>query len=284
MRCLAILLAALFVIPAKAGTSGQEGSAPSQGGPGFRRDDVRLLRVCADPNNLPFSNEKREGFENKLVDLVAKDLGATVAYTWWAQRRGNVRETLNDGKCDLIPGIGSSLEMLATTRPYYRSTYVAVTRADRHLDIVSFDDPRLETLKIGVSMIGDDFNNTPPAHALAKRGIVDNVRGYMVYGDYAKPAPQADIVKAVASGEVDVAFVWGPVAGYFAARSPVPLTVKPLPPFDGPQLPMVFDVSMGTRKDDRALRAEIDSVLARRSPEVKALLAGYGVPLVEGQP
>jgi mxaJ protein len=245
---------------------------------------ARELRVCADPNNLPFSNDRQEGFENKLVDLVAKELGATVAYTWWAQRRGNVRETLNDGKCDLIPGIGSSLEMLATTRPYYRSTYVAVTRADRRLDIASFDDPRLETLKIGVSMIGDDFNNTPPAHALARRGIVDNVRGYMVYGDYAKPAPQADIVSAVASGEVDVAFVWGPVAGYFAARSPVPLAVKPLPAFDGPQLPMVFDVSMGTRKADRALREEIEAVLVRRSAEVKSLLAAYGVPVVEGRP
>jgi mxaJ protein len=266
-RCAFILLLAIL------GTTGiPAGAAP------------RVLRVCADPNNLPFSNDKREGFENKLVDLVAKDLGATVAYTWWAQRRGNVRETLNDGKCDLIPGIGSSLEMLATTRPYYRSTYVAVTRAGRGLDIRSFDDPRLETLKIGVSMIGDDFNNTPPAHALAKRGIIDNVRGYMIYGDYARPTPQSRIVEAVASGEIDVAFVWGPVAGYFAARSPVALAVMPLPPFDGPQLPMVFDVSMGTRKDDRALREEVEAVLARHSAEVRALLAGYGVPLVEEQP
>ena len=246
---------------------------------------ARELRVCADPNNLPFSNDKREGFENKLVDLVAKELGATVSYPWWAQRRGNLRETLNDGQCDLVPGVGSSLEMLATTRPYYRSTYVAVTRADRRLDIASFDDPRLPALKIAVSMIGDDFNNTPPAHALARRGMIDNVRGYMVYGDYARPAPQADIVEAVASGEVDIAFVWGPVAGYFAARSPVPLEVRPIEPrFDGPQRPMVFDVSMGTRKEDRALREEVEAVLGRRSAEVKALLAGYGVPLVEDRP
>jgi mxaJ protein len=286
-------LALLVVMPAQAGIHADSvAAAPMRGmDPSFRWGDgegaaagSRILRVCADPNNLPFSNDKREGFENKLVDLIAADLGATVTYTWWAQRRGNVRETLNDGKCDLIPGVGASLEMLATTRPYYRSTYVAVTRADRHLDIASFDDPRLETLKIGVSMIGDDFNNTPPAHALAKRGIIDNVRGYMVYGDYAKPAPQADIVDAVASGEVDVAFAWGPVAGYFAARSPVPLEVRPLPPFDGPQLPMVFDVSMGTRKDDPALRAEIEAVLARRAAEVKTLLARYRVPLVEGRP
>ncbi|HEY0414515.1 MAG TPA: substrate-binding domain-containing protein [Allosphingosinicella sp.] len=242
----------------------------------------RVLKVCADPNNLPFSNRKLEGFENKLVDLVAKDLGATIAYTWWAQRRGNVRSTLNAGLCDLIPGVGSSVDMLGTTRPYYRSTYVAVTRTDRALAIDGFDDPRLRTLRIGVQLIGDDGANTPPAHALAKRGIVGNVRGFMVYGDYDKVAPQEDIVRAVAAGEVDVAFVWGPVAGYFAAREAAPLTVTPLAQaFDGPQLPMVFDVSMGTRRADRALREEIESVLARHAGEVKALLARYRLPLVE---
>jgi mxaJ protein len=242
---------------------------------------ARELKVCADPNNLPFSNEAKEGFENALIALVAEDLGAEVTYTWWAQRRGNLRETLNAGLCDLIPGVGSNLEMLATTRPYYRSTYVAVTRADRRLDIASFDDERLRSLKVGVQMIGDDFVNTPPAHALSARGIIDNVRGYMVYGDYDDPAPQADIVRAVAAGEIDIAFVWGPVAGYFAARQEVAMKITPVSPaFDGPQRPMVFDVSMGTRKDDTALREEVEAVLARRAPEVKALLARFGVPLV----
>jgi mxaJ protein len=240
---------------------------------------ARELRVCADPNNLPFSNRAREGFENRLVDIVAADLGATVTYVWWAQRRGNVRETLKEGLCDLIPGVASSLEMLATTRPYYRSTYVAATRADRHLELSSFNDPRLKDLRIGVQMIGDDGSNTPLAHALARRGIVDNVRGYMVYGDYAAPPPQADILAAVASGEIDVAFVWGPVAAYFAGRESVPLTLAPVEPrFDGPQYPMVFDVSMGVRKDDLKLRREIDAVLARRRPEIEALLDDYGVP------
>lgn len=243
---------------------------------------VRELTVCADPNNLPFSNAKEEGFENKLVSLIAAELHATVRYVWWAQRRGNVRETLNEGLCDLIPGVGSSLEMLGTTRPYYRSAYVAVTRADRHLDIASFDDERLAKLKIGVQMIGDDFSNTPPAHALSKRGLVDNVRGFMVYGDYSNPRPQAAIVEAVASGEIDIAFVWGPVAGYFAPRQRVPLKVTPLATrFDGPQLPMVFDVSVGTRKQDRQLRAEVEAALARRDAEVRALLARYGVPRID---
>jgi mxaJ protein len=243
---------------------------------------ARELRVCADPNNLPFSNRAEQGFENRLVDLIAKDLHATVRYTWWAQRRGNLRETLNAGECDLVPGIGSSLEMLATTRPYYRSTYVAVTRTDRGLDIASFDDERLKTLKIGVQMIGDDFSNTPPAHALTKRRIVDNVRGYMIYGDYEQPDPQADIVHAVASGAVDVAFVWGPVAGYFAAKSEVPLKLIPVSPrFDGPQLPMVFDISMGTRKADVALRREVEDVLTRHAADIKAILGEYRVPLIE---
>jgi mxaJ protein len=248
---------------------------------------ARELKVCADPNNLPFSNQAKEGFENKVVDILARDLGATVTYTWWAQRRGNIRETLKDGACDLIPGIGSNVEMVGTTRPYYRSTYVAVTRADRHLDIASFDDPRLRTLKIGVQMIGDDGSNTPPAHALMRRGIVANVRGYTVYGDYEQPDPQATILKAVVSGEVDVAFVWGPTAGYYAARASLPLTIAPiLPPFDGPQLPMIYDVSMGTRREDSALRDEIEAALDRHQAEIEALLARYGVPLVrdEDQP
>lgn len=242
----------------------------------------RELRVCADPNNLPFSNAKGEGFENKIVALVAKDLGAKVTYTWWAQRRGNVRNTLNAGLCDLIPGIGSSVDMLATTRPYYRSIYVAVTRPARHLDIADFDDPRLVSLRIGVQLIGDDGANTPPAHALTRRGITRNVRGYMVYGNYDDPAPQAPILEAVASGKIDLAFVWGPVAGYFAARQTPKLKVTPLTVrFDGPQLPMAYDVSMGVRRDDRALREEVEAALARHAGEVRAILARYRVPTLQ---
>lgn len=241
----------------------------------------RELKVCADPNNLPFSNQAQQGFENKLVDVIAKDLGATVSYTWWAQRRGNLRETLKAGDCDIVPGIGSNVEMAGTTRPYYRSTYVAVTRADRHLDISSFDDPLLKTLKIGVQLIGaDGGSNTPPAHALTRRGI-GNVRGYTVYGDYEQPDVQAAIMKAVANGEVDIAFVWGPTAGYYADKEGVPLKLTPvMPHFDGPQLPMIFDVSMGTRREDEALRDELEAALDRHQAEIKALLAQYHVPLV----
>ncbi|HEY2394584.1 MAG TPA: substrate-binding domain-containing protein [Rudaea sp.] len=243
---------------------------------------ARVLRVCADPNNLPFSNSAGEGFENRIVERIAHDLGATVEYTWWAQRRGAIRNTLNAERCDLIPGIASNIGMAGTSTPYYRSTYVFVTRKDRKLaDLSSFDDPRLRGLRIGVQLVGDDGANTPPATALARRGIVDNVRGFMVYGDYADQAPQATIIDSVARGDVDVAIVWGPTAGYFASRAKTPLAIAPVTPWlDGPLLPMVFDVSMGMRRADRGFRREINAVLERDAPAIRTLLDAYHVPLV----
>ncbi|MEJ0052434.1 MAG: substrate-binding domain-containing protein [Methylovirgula sp.] len=241
------------------------------------------LRVCADPNNLPFSNAKGEGFENKIVTLVAKDMGATVSYTWWAQRRGYVRNTLKAGLCDLWPGVATAVDMLATSRPYYRSGYVFVTRADRHLKIASFDDPQLRGLKIGVQMVGNDAMNTPPAHALARRGIINNVRGYMLYGDYEKPNPPAAIVDAVAKGDIDVAVVWGPLAGYFAAKEPKALTLTPVEPaIDGAQWPMVFDISMGMRRHERPFKDKINEILEQERPQIDAILAAYHVPRMGG--
>ena len=247
---------------------------------------ARDLRVCADPNNLPFSNAAGEGFENRIIALLARDLGAHVHYTWWAQRRGAVRNTLGAGLCDVIPGMASNAGITGTTDPYYRSTYVIVSRADRRLDtLVSFDDPRLRRLHIGVQLIGDDGANTPPAQSLAQRGITGTIEGFMVYGDYAARAPQAAIVQAVADGAIDVAFVWGPTAGYFAATSRVPLVLKPIQPWlDGPQAPMVFDVSMGVRREDRALRRELDHALARHRADIAAILADYHVPTLAIEP
>ncbi|WP_262297892.1 substrate-binding domain-containing protein [Microvirga sesbaniae] len=242
---------------------------------------ARELRVCADPNNLPFSNEAAEGFENKIVSLIARELGAEVRYTWWAQRRGFLRNTLKAEICDLVPGLPANLEGVRTTAPYYRSSYVFVTRAGGP-EIVSFNDPALRAVTIGVHLIGDDGSNTPPAHALSRRGIVENVRGFMIYGDYNEPDPPARILKALANGDIDVAVVWGPLGGYFAGRETVPLNVTPVRPiFDGPQLPMAFDISMAVRKEDESLRQEVDAALARHRPEVDAILAAYGVPRLD---
>lgn len=243
----------------------------------------RKLTACADPNNLPFSNRAGEGFENKLAEMIASDLGATLDYVWWAQRRGYVRNTLNERKCDFWPGVGSNVEMLATSRPYYRSTYVFVSRADADLKGLTLDDPRLRRIRIGVQLVGEDASNTPPAHALASRGITANVRGYMLYGDYRRPNPPAEILGAVERGDVDVALVWGPLAGYFAARSPVPLRLEPVTPWMADmQWPMQFDVSVGVAKNNQQLLKDIDRVLARRKPQISRLLATYHVPRVDG--
>src|SRR5262249_44633396 len=146
--------------------------------------------------------------------------------------------TLKSDKCDLWPGVATAVDTLATTTPYYRSSYMFVTRAADRLGIASFDDPRLRTLKIGVQMIGNDATNTPPSHALSRRGIIANGRGFMVYGDYTKPRRDSPIIDAVANGDIDVALVWGPPAGYFASRSKVPLALRAAPSQDGADLPM----------------------------------------------
>jgi len=228
---------------------------------------------------MPFSNARGEGLENALARLVARDLDADLTYTWLPQRRGFVRSTLAAGRCDVMMEVPVGFSRAATTRPYYRSTYVFVFRADRYRGLRTFDDPRLRGLRIGVQTIGDDYANSPPAHALARRGIVGNVVGYTVYGDYTRPDPPARIVQAVSAGDVDLAVVWGPLAGYFARRSPVPLDVVPVrPALDPPALPFVFDIGMGVRRGDQALRARLDDVLARRRLEIEAILDAYGVP------
>ena len=241
----------------------------------------RELRVCSDPNNLPFSNQRQEGFENRLAELIAKEEGATVRYTWWPQRRGFIRNTLAAGKCDVIMGMTTGAERVLTTRPYYRSTYVFVARKDRQLTVTSLDDPVLRTVKIGVQLVGDDYANTPPVHALSRRGITGNLVGYSVFGDYSQPNPPARVIDAVVAREVDVAVAWGPLAGYFAQRSGVPLVITPVTPaIDPPGLQFAFDISLAVRPKDGERQQELDRILEKKKPEIDRLLTEYGVPLV----
>jgi len=242
------------------------------------------LRVCSDPNNLPFSNAKGEGFENRIAELVARAWGTTVAYTWWPQRRGFFRHTLDAGVCDVVMGVPAEFDEELATTPYYRSTYVFVTRADRDLAIRSFDDTRLRSMAIGLEMVGEDYANAPPAHALARRGIFANVLGYSVFADYSQPNPPARVIDAVAAGRVDVALAWGPLAGYFSRREPVPLRVTPVsPPVDGPY-PFTFAISMAVRKGDAERRRALDRFIATHRPEIDRILAEFGVPRAEEPP
>jgi mxaJ protein len=173
------------------------------------------------------------------------------------------------------------MEGVATTRPYYRSTYVFVARANGPLaDLNSLDDPRLREVSVGIQLVGDDGANTPPAEALVHRGILTKVRGFMVYGNYEEAAPQSAIVEAVAQGTVDIAIAWGPTAGFFASRSSIPLELQNVQPWlDGPGRPMVFDISMALRKSDRALRRELDRALEKNAQGISGILAYYGVPV-----
>jgi len=237
--------------------------------------DGEALRVCADPDNLPYSNAAEQGFENRIARVVAAALGRTLRYEWQPLGRGFVRKTLGAGTCDVLVGVPAGFERVLTTRPYYRSVYVFVNRADAAHKLASFDDPLLDRMAIGVQLVGDDLAATPPGHALSRHGAVERVVGYTVWGD----GPAAARAAAdLAAGRLDAAVLWGPQAGWFARRSAVPLVVTPArPPADVP-LPFEFEIAMGVRKDDRALRDALDQAILERRDEIVAILDAYAVP------
>jgi len=240
----------------------------------------RELRVCADPNNFPFTHSEIPGFENAVAAVIGRALEARVEYTWRAQRRGFLRETLLSGDCDVVLAAPYGMARVRTTQPYYRSVYVIASRADKKLDIRSLDDPRLRTLRVGVELVGDDGANPPPVHALAQRGIVDNVVGFLVTGDYREPSPPTRVMEALVAGRIDVALVWGPLAGGFAHRSRVPIAIAPLPPRDG-AIRLAFDIALAVRPADRALAAELDRVLVDHRAEIARVLDTWRIPRVE---
>jgi len=240
------------------------------------------LRVCADPNNLPFSNRQQEGFDNKIAAMIGRDLNRTVKYVW-APERGEsfVEKTLLAGQCDLLMGMPALDREASTTQPYYTSTYVFLWRRDRHLNIHSLNDPVLRRLRIGVHVVSDDASNLPPAQALANRGMIKNMAAYSIYGDLSKPNPPAALIEAVTRGQVDIAIAWGPLAGYFAKRSAMPLEVVPVSPqVDRPYLPFTFSISMGVRPGDKDLLAALNRALDRQRPEIDRTLQEYGVPML----
>jgi mxaJ protein len=233
------------------------------------------LRVCADPDNLPFSSADGAGFENRIAELVARELKVQLQYAWLPQRRGFVRKTIGSRLCDVFIGVPAGLKRVLTTRAYYRSGYVFVNPGSASHPLVSFDDPRLPALAIGVQLIGDDLAATPPSHALAERGATEHVVGYPVYGD--GPAA-ARAVADLAAGRLDAALLWGPQAGYFAAHSAVPLQLTPAHAPPGAAEPFEFAMAMGVRKGDVALRDALDAVIARRGAEIDVILDAYRVP------
>ena len=237
---------------------------------------AKELRVCGDPNNMPFSNEKLEGVENKIAEVIAKDLGETVTYFWWPHQRGVVKRVLNAKHCDVMLGIPKGYDPVTWTKPYYRTGYVMVYRKDRKLKLRSLDDPALKTLKVGVQV------NTPPHEALGRRGIADNVVGYQLMFDsnFHPEDNPGKVVEDVLAGSVDVAMVWGPIAGFFVKKKGAPLEVVPIDDPSDPGARFAFDISMGVRKGDKELKEQLEGALARRHDDIVHVLEDFGVPLL----
>ena len=243
---------------------------------GAQAANLKALRVCADPDNLPFSNRQEQGFENHIVVLLAQDLRVPYSYTWWPQRRGFLRGTLNARHCDVVIGIPTGHPLVLTTSTYYSSPYVLVSRRQDALQIASLDDTALRKLRIGV------YQNSPADFVLGRQGMVDNVFGYSTFYDGRTNYPEK-IIEDVGSGDLDVAIVWGPAAGYFVGQRAETLTLAPVvvPRLDagGDGEAEVFAMSMGVRKNDQPLQALLETVLEARSDEIRDILRQFGVPL-----
>lgn len=239
-----------------------------------------VLRVCADPADLPFSDQNRQGFENKIAEVVAQAMNARLEYYWWPYQRGLTRRTLGEGKCDVLINVPTDWEMVLTTRPYYRTTYVLAYRADSGLEVSSsLQDPILRKVRVGVHL------NTPPHVLLAEYGVVENVVGYpLTYDPQFHPEDYpGKLIEDLLAGKVDVAVVWGPIAGYFAKKNGAPLRIVPVQD-ENPRIPMAFNMSMGVRRGNQALKARLEEILTAKAAEIRAILEDYGVPLLEIQP
>nr|WP_281805430.1 substrate-binding domain-containing protein [Methylocystis echinoides] len=248
---------------------------------GIELIDPRVLRVCADPNNLPFSNQKGEGFENKIAELLAQKLHKELAYAFYPGASGFVRNTLNAHLCDVILGMPQGNDLVQPTNPYYRTTYAIVTREGSELDgVTTLDDPRLKDKPRRIGLVA----NTPPGNILAKIGLMGSVKPYALMVDTRIESSSAAMIHDLESGDIDVALLWGPIAGYYAKHSNAKLHVTPLPETPGTR--MAFRIAFGVRNSDQNWKRELNTLLAQNKTEIDRILADYGVPTLDesGQP
>jgi quinoprotein dehydrogenase-associated probable ABC transporter substrate-binding protein len=241
----------------------------------FELVDAKVLRVCADPNNLPFSNEKGEGFENKIAELLAMKLDKKLAYVWYPQSTGFVRNTLGAHRCDLIPGFPQGDERVQSTNPYYRTAYALVVKPGTGLDDLDrLTDSRLKEKRIGI------VAGTPPATYLAVNGLMPKAKPYPLVIDTRVDSSAQAMMRDLASGEIDVGVLWGPIAGYFAKQANPPARVVVLlKETGGPQL--AFRIAMGVRASDQNWKRQLNRLIADNQTDINRLLLGFGVPLLD---
>jgi quinoprotein dehydrogenase-associated probable ABC transporter substrate-binding protein len=263
---------------------------PASAQPGAEPGQDKVLRVCQDPNNLPLSNRALAGFENKIAALFAEQLGWKLEHTWYPQRMGFIRNTLRAKeensdryRCDLVIGVAKGFDMAATTRPYYHSTYALAYVRGKGLDgvrslddLLALDAGQRKKLRFGA------FAGSPVTDWLLQNGLMEQVSWYQSQTGDADQYPGEIIEKDLASGKIDVAFAWGPIAGYFAknARS-APIAAIPL--VSRPGMKFDFEIAMAVRHGDKDFRQRIDQLIVANEAKIHAILAEYGVPLLEQQ-
>lgn len=237
--------------------------------------DPKVLRVCADPRNLPFSNQNGEGFENKLAELVAQKLGKSLSYAWYPQAPGFVRNTLGAYKCDVIMGYPQGNDLVQSTNPYYRTAYALMFRPASGLEGAdTLTDPRLKSKHIGI------VAGTPPATLLAVNGLMPNAKPYPLVIDTRVDSSAEAMMTDLAAGAIDAGVLWGPMAGYYAMKAKEPVTVVPLTKeHSGPRL--AYYITMGVRGADQEWKRLLNRLIAENQPEINRLLASFGVPLLD---
>ncbi len=237
--------------------------------------DPHVLRVCADPHNLPLSNEQGEGYENKIAELIARKLNEPTSYTYFPQVIGFVKNTLNALRCDVIMGVALGDGQVQTTNAYYRTTYALMFRPGTGLDgVVSLSDPRLKDRHIGI------IAGTPPATVLVQNGLMALAKPYPLMVDTRIDTPSRTMADDVAAGRIDAGVLWGPMAGYFGQREEPRLTVVPLLKETER---MDFRIAMGVRRSDQDWKRKLNGIVAESSAEIDGILTAYGVPLLDEQ-
>lgn len=239
--------------------------------------DRSALRVCADPANLPFSNDKGEGFENRLAELIAEKLSVPVLYTWFPQATGFIRNTLRAHKCDLVMGYAQGHELVQNTNHYYRSAYVLIYRADSDLaGVETLEDPRLNDRRIGI------VAGTPPATIMAMNGLIGKARPFHLVVDRRFSSPAEEMIAEVAAGNLDAGVLWGPIGGYFAKPYGAKLSVVPLTKeTKGPR--MTYRITMGLRPGEPDWKHKLNELIADNQQKIDAILLDYGIPILDEQ-
>jgi quinoprotein dehydrogenase-associated probable ABC transporter substrate-binding protein len=237
--------------------------------------DPKVLRVCADPHNLPFSDDNGAGFENKIAGVIAEKLGKTLAYTWYPQAPGFVRNTLGAHRCDVVMGFPQGDELTQGTNPYYRTAYALVYKAGQGLDGVdSLDDPRLKGRRIGI------VAGTPPATNMAVNGLMGMAKPYRLVVDTRVELSAETMMKDLAAGEIDAGILWGPMAGYYAKQVNAPVRVVPLiKETSGPRL--VYRITMAVRATDQNWKRLLNRLIQQNQTAIYRILLSYGVPLLD---